>query len=106
MVHPLAFPLKSTFERVNGNLEALIETFWEKETREALQDVSRGDNDNGNGDDDDPGGDEPHSGGRSAKDRSKKIKIRFDIDDTGCFRRRRCEEYQANRQTGQEDPGT
>ena len=29
MVHPLAFPLKSTFERVNGDLEALIEASWE-----------------------------------------------------------------------------
>ena len=27
-----------SFEKVNGDLEALTEAYWEKETREALQD--------------------------------------------------------------------
>ena len=45
-----------------------------------MQDVSGGDNDDGNGDNDDgPGGDDLHGG--SAKDRSKEIKERFGIDD-------------------------
>ena len=79
MVYPLAFPIKNTFEKVKGNLEALIEASWKRETREALQDVSGGDDD-ANGGDDDPGGDDSHGGRGSAKDRLKEIKKRFGID--------------------------
>ena len=52
IVYPLAFPLTSTFARVNGDLEALIEASWEKET---LQDVLGGDDNDGNGSDDKEG---------------------------------------------------
>ena len=84
MVYPLAFPLKSIFGSVKERMatSSLIEASWEKETREALQDVSGGDDDDANGSDDDPGGNDPHSGGGSTKDRSKEIKDRFGIDDT------------------------
>ena len=82
MVYPLAFPLKNTFERLNGDLEALIDASWEKETREALQDVTGGDDDDGGGGDDDPGGDDPHGGGGRTKDRSREVKEKFGVDDT------------------------
>ena len=54
MVHPLAFPLKSTFERVNGDLEALIKASWVTMTLET----------------------------GSTKDRSKEVKERFGVNDT------------------------
>ena len=52
---------------------------WEKETREALQDISGGDDNHGDGGNDDPGG---NQGGGSVQDRSKEVKERFGTDDT------------------------
>ena len=58
-----------------------IEARYEKETREALQDVSGNDDDDEGGDD--PGDDRPNGGdGRgSAKDRSSEVKMKFGVDD-------------------------
>ena len=53
----MAFPLKSTYEKVSGSLEGRTDASGEKETCEALQDLSRDD------DDDDPGGDDPSARG-------------------------------------------
>ena len=38
-VHPLACPLKSAFEMVNGDFEALIKSSWEKETQDRSKEV-------------------------------------------------------------------
>ena len=43
----------------------------EKETREALQDISGNDDGDGGGCDDDPGGDDPSAGGGKTRDKAK-----------------------------------